>query len=226
MALQSWQLTNLHIHTDSKLILKLLEGGLLELENGGWQDPPWVAFPPNSPPLLMRNMLKHLLHLVRAHQGKLTATWVKAHTGHHLNEAADEAAKAALLCEDTIHLPDLWAPAGWTDATPMLGGRTLALVTKCVVWDGTIPPLLEARCAPFLTQWATHLRRMTGLTLDTGLHAPRVWKLNIPPRLCKLLWKDMTGSLPIGPSWFGNMEHGRTCSYGMTMTLTHVWTSC
>ena len=40
MALQSWQLTNLHIHTDSKLILGLLEGGLLELENNGWQSPP------------------------------------------------------------------------------------------------------------------------------------------------------------------------------------------
>jgi len=67
---------------------------------------------------------------------------------------------------------------------------------------------------------------MTGLTLDTGLHAPCMWKLNIPPRLWELLWKDITGSLPIGPTWFGNMERGCTCSCGTEMTLTHIWSSC
>ena len=67
---------------------------------------------------------------------------------------------------------------------------------------------------------------MTGLTMDAGLHAPRVWKLNIPTRLRELLWKDITSSLPIGATWFSNMECGRTCSCGAEMTLTHVWTSC
>ena len=50
MALQAWQLTNLHIHTDSKVALKLLEGGLLEQERNGWIDTPWVAFPPTDRP--------------------------------------------------------------------------------------------------------------------------------------------------------------------------------
>jgi len=50
MALQAWQLANLHIHTDSKVTLKLLEGGLLELECDSWIDTPWVAFPPAACP--------------------------------------------------------------------------------------------------------------------------------------------------------------------------------
>jgi len=67
---------------------------------------------------------------------------------------------------------------------------------------------------------------MTGIALDAGLHAPRVWKLNIPTRLRELLWKDITRSLPIGATWFGTMERGRTCSCGAELTLLHVWTSC
>ena len=67
---------------------------------------------------------------------------------------------------------------------------------------------------------------MTGLALDAGLHAPWVWKLNIPPRLRELLWKDVTGSLPIGATWFGNMECGRTCGCSAELTLTHIWSSC
>ena len=126
-------------------------------------------------------MLKHLLYQVRTHQGMISMTWVKAHAGHHLNEAADEAAKSALHSDNTVHLPDLQAPPGWMDATPTLGGRTLASLTKCVIWDSTTPPFSEARCTRFNTQWTAHLHHMMGLTLHAGLHAPRIWKLNIPP---------------------------------------------
>ena len=60
MALQAWQLTNLHIHTDSKIALGLLEGGLLELERNGWVDTPWIAFPPRRQPQSLRNILRRL----------------------------------------------------------------------------------------------------------------------------------------------------------------------
>jgi len=133
MAIQAWQLTNLHIHTDSKVALKLLEGSLLEQEHDGWIDTPWVAFPPCSPPSSLHNVLKHLLYQIRTHQGTISVTWVKAHAGHRLNKAADKAAKSALLSDDTLHLPDLRAPPGWTDSTPTLGGRTLASLTRCVI---------------------------------------------------------------------------------------------
>jgi len=133
LALQAWQPTNLHIHTDSKVALRLLEGGLLELECDGWINTPWVAFPPCSPPSSLRNALRHLLHLVRAHQGTLSVSWVKAHAGHPLNKVADKAAKSALQSDNTTHLPTLRAQARWTDHTPMLGGSSLALLTRLVV---------------------------------------------------------------------------------------------
>jgi len=226
MALQAWQLTNLHIHTDSKVALRLLEGGLLDLERNSWIDTPWAAFPPRGPPRSLRNVLRHLLHLVHTHQGSLSVTWVKAHAGHPLNKAADKAAKSALTSDDTTHLPALRAPASWTDHAPALGGTPLDMLTRQVIWNSTTPPLSKAKCAPFLKAWAACLLDMTGTALDTGLHAPRVWKLNIPTRLRELLWKDMTRSLPIGATWFGPMERGRMCSCGAELTLTHVWTSC
>ena len=181
MALQAGQLTNLHIHTDSKVTLKLLEGGLLELERDGWINAPWVAFPPRGLPSSMHNILSHLLYQVHAHQGMLSVSWVKAHASHPLNKAADKAAKSALLVDSAIHLPDLQAPPGWTDTAPMLGSQSLASLTRCVVQDSTVPPLSKAKCAQFITRWTTHLHIMTGLTLDAGLFAPRIWKLNIPP---------------------------------------------
>ena len=153
-------------------------------------------------------------------------TWVKAHAGDPLNEAADKVAKSALLSDDTIHLPALCAQAGWTDHAPTLGSRSLAQLTRSVIRDSTTPPLSEDKCAPFLTNWTAHLCNMTGITLDAGLHAPHMWKLNIPTCLRELLWKDIIGSLPIGATWFGNMERGRTCSCSTEMTLTHVWSSC
>ena len=226
MALQAWQLTNLHIHTDSKLALRLLEGGLLDLEHNGWVDTPWTAFPPRSPPQSLRNVLRHLLHLVRAHQGTLSMTWVKAHAGHPLNEAADEAAKSALTSDNTVHLPALRAPAGWTDHAPALGGTPLDMLTRQVVQNVTAPPLSEAKCTPFLEAWSACLLEMTGIALDAGLHASRMWKLNIPTCLRELLWKDMTRSLLIGATWFGAMERGRMCSCGTELSLTHIWTGC
>jgi len=226
MALQAWQLTNLHIHTDSKIALDLLEGGLLELERNGWVDTPWTAFPPRSLPQSLRNVLRRLLHLVRTHQGSLSVTWVKAHAGHPLNKAADEAAKSALTSNETVHLPAVRIQPGWTDHAPTLGGTPLDMLTKQVVRHCTDPPLSKAKCAPFLEAWSACLLEMAGITLDAGLHAPRMWKLNIPTRLRELLWKDITRSLPIGATWFGTMECGRTCSCGTELTLLHVWTSC
>jgi len=125
-----------------------------------------------------------------------------------------------------MHLPALRARTGWTDHAPMLGGTPLDTLTKQVVRHRTNPPLSEAKCTPFLEAWSACLLEMTGITLDAGLHAPRVWKLNIPTRLRELLWKDMTRSLPIGATWFGPLERGRTCSCGAILTLLHVWTSC
>lgn len=64
------------------------------------------------------------------------------------------------------------------------------------------------------------------LRLDAGLHAPRIWSLNVPPRLKELLWKDITGSLPIRTTWSSRMDLGRLCCCSSPMTLVHIWSRC
>lgn len=62
--------------------------------------------------------------------------------------------------------------------------------------------------------------------LDTRLHTPQVWSIYVPTRLKELLWKDMTNSLPLGTTWHGSMQLGRTCRCGAPVSLNHIWTSC
>ena len=110
LALHSWRSANLHIHTDSKYVIKLLEGGLLELENNGWSSLPWTAFPPGCPPVLLSSILQFLLYLIRYHQGSLSVSWVKAHANDPLNKQADHLAKAVLTSSDTVILLDFSPP--------------------------------------------------------------------------------------------------------------------
>ena len=69
LALHSWSQTSLHIHTDSKYALGLLEGGLLSLEHNSWLDIPWITFPPRRPATLLTSFLQFLLYLLCSHQG-------------------------------------------------------------------------------------------------------------------------------------------------------------
>jgi len=52
LALHSWQYEDIHIHTDSKLVLGLFNGGLLDMEHNGWMSSPWIEFEALTPPLL------------------------------------------------------------------------------------------------------------------------------------------------------------------------------
>jgi len=69
LARHSWSQTSLHIHTDSKYALGLLEGGLLSLEHNSWLDIPWITFPPRRPATLLTSFLQFLLYLLCSHQG-------------------------------------------------------------------------------------------------------------------------------------------------------------
>ena len=90
MALLLWQSTDLHIHTDSKFMLGLVDSGLLAMEHNGWPNLPvthWAA--PASPVALYR----HLLCLIHCHNSSLEFSWVKGHSGDPMNEKADALAK-------------------------------------------------------------------------------------------------------------------------------------
>ena len=226
LALHNWPNDDLHIHTDSKLVLALFQGGLLALENSGWSTLPWVAFGPLMPPQSHTELHQFLLYLARSHQGTLEVLWVKAHTGDPMNEAADRWAKAALTSPDTVDILAFCPPPGWVDTPPTLCGWTLTNITKSIVHDTTIPPFSKACCAPTLTKWPAHMLRVFGHHLDTGTHLGALWSTNIPSSLKELLWKEVTRSLPLSPTWFSDMALGHNCCCGALQSLTHIWHGC
>jgi len=226
LALSSWPQANLRIYTDSRFALRLVKGGLLCLENHGWIDVPWVSFPPGALPLSLLLLLKFLLFLLRCHQGSLSFEWVKAHQGDPLNEKVDKLAKLALHSTNTVDLRDFAPPPGWIDSGMTLAGTPLKVLTRGIVKDSSWPPLSKARCKDFLSHWSHYVATRFLTPLDAGVAFPHLWSLNVPPRLKELLWKETTGSLPLGASWFGPMDLGRICLCGSVLSLHHVWSGC
>jgi len=116
MALCAWPASDLHLHTDSKLVLGLLWRGLLDMENDPWSALPWVAFHLLTPPQSHTDLHRYLLYLARAHQGTLEVSWVKAHVGDPTNKAVDRLAKSALSSPETEDVLALHPP--WGGLTP------------------------------------------------------------------------------------------------------------
>ena len=70
------------------------------------------------------------------------------------------------------------------------------------------------------------MESMFYISLDPGLLVHRIWNMDVHPRLKELLWKDITGSLPLGSSWRGRLQLGCSCSCGSELTLLHIWSGC
>jgi len=156
----------------------------------------------------------------------LTFSWVKVHDNNTYNNKVDKEAKKALHSHSTVTLSDFIPPPGWVNMSLVLAGTPLAMITRAVVQDNSRPPLTESRCLPFLLSWNTYISCRFSLEMDAGLNAHRVWSLTLPPKLKELLWKEMTGSLPLGALWYGAMDLGRLCSCRAELSLLHIWTGC
>ena len=152
LVLHSWQDEDLHIHTDSKLVLSLLNRGLLTMENDGWIDSPWVKFRVMTPPQSHAALLQYLLFLARHHQGSLEVSWTKAHSKDKYNKV-DTLAKYALNSKKTVNVSDFEMPAGWVDTAPTLHSCHLDFLTRWVVRETTTPPLAEACFSRFMATW-------------------------------------------------------------------------
>jgi len=222
MALTHWQNADIHIHTDSRLVLGLFEGCLLALEWDGWMDFPWVQFTADHPPQSLTKLLQHLLYLAWSHQGYLHVSWTKAHTDDTMNNAIDLLAKGAITGPDTLDLTLLVTLLGWVDTAPILNSQPLAHLMACIVWHETPPPLSSHRFTPFLTSWHSYMRQAFVTPLNTGLHTPHVWSINILAGLQELLWKSMVGSLPLRAAWYRTLDHRKMCQYSTNLTLTHI----
>ena len=130
LAIHSWPGHCLHIHTDSRFVLKLIHGGLLSLKHNSWPDFPWLCHTTGPSALRLSTLYQHLLYRLHAHSAPLEFSWVKAHDGHCFNEMADFYAKEGQVSEDRMHLDLLHMPPGWVDLAPVLCGSTLSSLTR------------------------------------------------------------------------------------------------
>ena len=143
LALHSWQYEDIHIHTDSKLILGLFNGGLLALESNSWSPMPWVEFKASSPPFSHSNLLQYLLFLAWSHQGSLEVSWTKAHATNAFNNKVDALAKSAKSGDCLVDVSEFCVPCGWIDTALMIFSLPLKTITERIIKDSTLPPFSD-----------------------------------------------------------------------------------
>ena len=224
MALLSWQTHSLHIMTDSKFVLGLVGGGLLAMERDGWPDTPYSN---HYSPVSLRPLLKYVLYLMRRHNAGLDFSWVKGHSGVEENEAADALAKRGVDSDTFLFdVSSLFTPRSWVDDAPVLNHLSLSHITYCVVRDMTPPPLLSSKFDSFREEWSTWMSLVFNQEVDLLRVYRSLWTINIPKGLRELLWKESSGSLPLGHRWHGTSPLGNECRCGQEVTLPHIWEGC
>ena len=224
MALRSWYTHVLHIVTDSKFVLGLVNGGLLAMERDGWPDTPLSNY---RRPASLKPMFKYLLYLLRRHNASLRFSWVKGHSGVEENEIADGLARSGV--ESDLHELDvssLFTLMGWVDDTPVLNFQSLSHLTYAIVRDQTPNPIMGPKFESFRMEWAVWMQGVFSQDVDILRVYESLWTINIPKGLRELLWRSSSGSLPIGHQWHGRSPLGRDCHCGHEFTLGHVWEGC
>ena len=228
MALMSWPSGPLHIHTDSSFVLHLVRGGLLALERDGWPGFPWVSISSAPAPSRLVHLFQFFLFLLRSHAGPLRFSWVKAHAGNAMNDVVDALAKDGLASGPVFRLDDLHVPPGWVDYAPVLNCQSLAFISQSLVSYSSPTPLLSNRMASFRDKWTVFFYRSFDTKVDLGTHFRRLWRLNCPPGLKDLVWRSVTGALPIGSSWYGRDIGLQFCPCGdpAPLDLFHIFRGC
>ena len=236
-SLLSWRHTDLVIHTDSKYVLRLVNGDLLAMERDGWVDdrlslqPPsnWTIRDPTETPNSVSSavIFKYLLYLLRSHDGHISFRWVKSHNGDINNSRADELAKeAALSSQHTFSLASIHIPSNWVDTGPVLNYQSMRSLTEIIVKNRSISPSLGVKSLPFRRSWSEWAYGENDAWMDVTHHIPNIWKINVPQQLKELLWKEINGSLPLGHSWTSRVRLGQLCPCNNNVVdYRHVWIS-
>ena len=235
MALLSWRHSDVLIHTDSRYVLGLVNGGLLSMERDGWPEESFSLCPPRPPsapvfdldsPFVSSTLLhRYLLYLLRSHDGYVQFKWVKAHAGDTHNALADALAKeAALSSHHLFSVASVSIPPNWVDAGPVLNHQSLAFLTDSVV-SATVPrPLLDDKSFDTRSRWTEWASGFSSSWLDASHHLPNIWKVNIPTQLRELLWKEINSSLPLGCSWASKVKLGDPCPCnGSPVNYVYIW---
>ena len=237
ISLLSWRHTDLIIHTDSKYVIQLINGGLLAMERDGWVNdrlslqPPndWAGLDPTKMPDSVSSalMFKYLLYLLRSHDGGISFRWVKAHDGDINNSRADELAKAAALSNlHKFSLASMRLPDNWVDTGPVLNYQSVQSLTEVIINKQSVLPSLCDKSLPFRLSWNEWAIGENGAWMDVTHHIPNIWTINVPPQLRELMWKEINGSLPLGNSWSSRIQIGQLCPCNDTVVdYRHVWVS-
>ena len=224
LALKAWHSHFLTVHTDSKYVLGLVDGGLLAMERDGWPDTPFFNY---ERPFSLSVLLKHFLYTLRRHNSGLKFVWVKGHSRDAMNDMADSLAKTGVE-RDTYEfdVASLHTPKSWVDTAPVLNCQSLAHITYCIVRDMVPPPILGRKFAPFCEDWTSYMSLVFHVDLDILSSFKNLWTMNVPIGLKGLLWKSASGSIPIGELWHGASDLGAYCACGETLSLPHIWEGC
>jgi len=222
--LRSYHSHKLHIVTDSRFVLGLVRGGLLAMERDGWPDTPLSC---HWAPASSRPMFKYLLYLLRRRNASIDFSWIKGHSGVEENEIADILAKKGVETDlYTLDVSTLFTPRGWVDETPVLNHQSLSHLTYLVVRDQVTNPLLGPKFDVFREEWSAWMGEVFLQDVDLTRAFRMIWKINVPKGLKELLWKESSGSLPLGAHWHGKSPLGNECRCGRETTLTHIWEGC
>ena len=230
LALSAWPSCNLHIHTDSSFVIKLVSGSLVSLEWRGWPNFPWLGSNDNQrAPFTLIFLYTHFLFLLRTHRGSITFSWVKGHASDVFNNLADSLASSSASSSRVFDLSLFRSPPGFVDSPPILSGMPLSDITSHIVRFLVPAPVTSYVSSLTRDRWSFFWWRSFGLHLDFSLYAPLVWRVNVPAGLRDLLWKSMFGALPIGRSWHSKEDLGLDfcpCGSRTPLDLFHVFSGC
>lgn len=229
MALCSWPSGDLHIHSNSTFVLWLIDSGLLALEWDGWPNFPWLSTPPIPGHVQVSPLFQHLLFLLCSHSGSLTFSWTWAHADNPMNRHTDFLANLSHVEGPPFHPNDIFTLDSWIDHHPVLNYQPLSFLSAAVVDYSILLPLLSPRMSPMIDWWMVFMFWSFDTHINISLHLHHLWCLHCPLGLHELLWKDVTGSLPIRPlSWAGKWADLSMCLCGSPelLTLSHIFSSC
>ena len=229
MALKSWPSGDLHIRTDPKFVLRLVNGGLLTMECDGWPGFLWLCCTTSPSAMQLSLLFKHFLFLLCSHTGPLHFQWVKGHSSQLFNDTADHLAAVGCDGDHLFDLSGLVTPPGWVSDHLVLNHQPLDLLTQLAVLHLAPVPIVHPHVSSFADGWSFFMMRSFSAKVDLGLCLPWLWKICVPPGLRELLWKVIFNALPIGTKWSGKKAFGLDycpCSGATPLSVDHIFSGC
>jgi len=208
--------TPISFKTDSRYVI---DG--LTIHLASWEDRGWINIANSE---LFRATTYHL----RRRSAQTSFEWVKGHSGHHGNDAADRLANEGAN-KDTYDVIDLNIPPTFN-----LQGAKLSSITQAIAYHGirtsTHPPKNKRTTTMNIDVARYAIESISG-SLETDA---TIWKntrrQDLRRPIQQFLYKAIHGTHKIGEFWekIPQYEHRATCNlcHEGTETMEHILTEC